>query len=521
MKLRLSCILFMLTLAFPVSADNLGYTKDNPLFFSIDLDYAPLQMVDMRGEPHGLDLDFTKVLMNRLDIPFEYKPDNWETILDDVLNNRVGLAMMLYSPSRKDLTNYSRAVFRLYYQIVYRKGEEHNRDGLRSVDGKTIALMESQPVVDTLTKAGAHPVVVKDLRRALFELASGSYDGVICFRFQAQFMIEQNHLNNLASADLTLGPREYCYVSSDKRLIEAIDKELDKMEADGVTEAVYGRIKTSFGTNIIPTWVWFLIGILLLLLSLLIIYVLLLNRRRILREMERAKKSEQLKGLFLSNISHALRTPLNAIIGFSDLLMTTPDGEMPEDEKAQLMNLINGNGLQLLHLINELLLLSDIEENDHLFDPQEVDIDQVMNDYAEEIRTQLAEGVTLDVNAAVNGAHVMIDPKLLRMVTMHLLENAQQHTEEGKVTLTYDVKDDSLYVEVKDTGCGLPEELKDNIFALLSDKNTYLQEKTPGLGLSICKAVIDKMGGTIGAKDNEEDGRGTVVWFRAPVKILS
>ena len=285
----------MLTLAFPVSADNLGYTKDNPLFFSIDLDYAPLQMVDMRGEPHGLDLDFTKVLMNRLDIPFEYKPDNWETIVDDVVNNRVGLAMMLYSPNRKNLTNYSQAVFRLYYQIVYRKGEEQNRDGLRSVNGKTIALMESQPVVDTLTKAGANPVVVKDLRRALFELASGSYDGVICFRFQAQFMIEQNHLNNLASADLTLGPREYCYVSSDKRLIEAIDKELDKMEADGVTEAVYGRIKTSFDTNIIPTWVWFLIGILLLLLSLLIIYVLLLNRRRILREMERAKKSEQLR----------------------------------------------------------------------------------------------------------------------------------------------------------------------------------------------------------------------------------
>ena len=144
-----------------------------------------------------------------------------------------------------------------------------------------------------------------------------------------------------------------------------------------------------------------------------------------------------------------------------------------------------------------------------------------MNDYAEETRTQLAEGVTLDVNAAVSGVRVMIDPKLLRMVTMHLLENAQQHTEEGKVTLSYDVKDDGLSVEVKDTGCGLPEELKENIFALLSDKNTYLQEKTPGLGLSICKAVIDKMGGTIGAKDNEEDGRGTVVWFRAPVKILS
>ena len=104
---------------------------------------------------------------------------------------------------------------------------------------------------------------------------------------------------------------------------------------------------------------------------------------------------------------------------------------------------------------------------------------------------------------------------------MHLLDNARQNTADGTITLSYYSKEDGLYVEVKDTGEGLPEKLKENIFTLLSDKNTYVQEETPGLGLSICKAIIDKAGGKIGARDNEEDGRGTIFWFWAPVKILT
>ena len=133
---------------------------------------------------------------------------------------------------------------------------------------------------------------------------------------------------------------------------------------------------------------------------------------------------------------------------------------------------------------------------------------------------ELSDGVTLEVIEPVDGMRALVDPKLLRLVTMHLLENAQQHTEEGKITLSYYVKEGGLYVEVKDTGSGLPEDLKENIFSLLSDKNTYIQEETPGLGLSICKAIIDKNNGKIGVSDNETDGHGTIVWFWIPVEIL-
>jgi signal transduction histidine kinase len=129
--------------------------------------------------------------------------------------------------------------------------------------------------------------------------------------------------------------------------------------------------------------------------------------------------------------------------------------------------------------------------------------------------------VKLEVVEPVGGLRALLDAKLLRVVTMHLLENAMQHTQEGRITLSYYVKEGGFYVEVRDTGTGLPEELKANIFALLSDKNTYLQDQTPGLGLSICKAIIDRSGGKIGAQDNEEDGHGTIFWFWTPVKILN
>ena len=519
MRQRILNLLLLLTLALSASADNLGYSKYKPLLFGIDMDYAPMEYIDDKGIPRGFDVEFTRRLMKRLDIPFTYSPNTWSNIAEDVLQGKVDLGMMVYSPYRKDLTNYSRAVFRLYYQIVYAKKSEA-RYGLRDVEGKKIALMKSRPIVDTLTKVGAKAMVVEDLKGAFLDLQKGKYDALICFRYQARYIIEELDLDDLTSSDLALTPREYCYVSHSKELIDAINTELDKMEEDGEIDDVYGNIRSAFGKTVIPKWVWLLLASIIIVGLTLVVIQQLVARKKILKEMERAKKSEELKDIFLSNLSHSLRTPLNAIIGFSDLLMSSPADLMPEDEQKELLGLINTNGLQLLHLINELLSLSDIEGRNQLFDRSVVDVEQKMSVYAAETRLQLQKGVQLKVVDPIGGMRARLDEKLLRLIVMHLLDNAREHTTEGTITLTYYAKQDGIYVEVKDTGRGLPENLKENIFTLLSDKNTYLQKETPGLGLSICKAIIDKDGGQIGAKDNEEDGRGTVVWFWAPVKIL-
>ena len=519
MRLRVSVILLLLPFAILASAENYGYSKNHQLIFGIDMDYPPLQYVDEGGVPHGLDIEFTKRLMSRLKVPFTYSTNSWENISEDVLKGRVDLAMMVYSPYRKDLTNYSRGVFRLYYQLVYRKNEKAPY-GLRDLAGKEIAHMASRPINDTLVNVGAKPVLIMDLTRALHELSEGKYDALICFRYQARYLIDKNGLDNLTSTDMALMPREYCYVSHDKRLIDAINVELDKMEEEGVIEEVYGNIKTNFDGKRIPMWVWFLIAGVIITLLVAIVVIQRASRKRLLREVARRKNSEELKDIFLSNLSHALRTPLNAIIGFSDLMLESPD-DVPFEEHRTLLEIINKNGLQLLHLINELLSLSDIEGKELLFYRQVTDIDAEMTAYATETRMQIEGPVTMDVVEPHGGLRALIDAKLLRMVTIHLLDNARQHTNEGSITLTYQAKGGGLYVEVKDTGNGIPENLKENIFALLSDKNTYVQEDTPGLGLSICKAIIDKTGGKIGARDNDIDGRGSIFWFWVPVRIVN
>ena len=498
----------------PVRAGNLGYTEEHPLLFGLDMDYAPMQYVDDKGNPHGFDVTFTERLMKRLDIPFKYAPNTWENIADDVLKGRVDLGMMVYSPYRKDITNYSRAVFRFYYQIVYRKSEPVGI-GLRNVEGKTIAFMKSRPIEDTLRKSKANVVIVKDLKRTFAELSHGQYDAIICYRYQAHHIIERLHLDNLNTSDLALMPREYCYVSHNRQLIDAINAELDKMEDEGIIEDVYANIKTSFGGLVIPIWVWFLIGAIVIVGLMAVIIVQRRGRRRILREVERARRSEQLKTIFLSNVSHALRTPLNAIIGFSEVMGQSGDGALSRDEQQQMLALINQNGQQLLHFIDELLLLSDFEGNELLFERSDVDLRTTMEEMAEQTRQKTEPGV--EVRVVGDGGHVFIDTKLMRLVTMHALDNAARYTHQGSITLAYRPVNGGLRIEVSDTGTGLPEELRENIFALLSDKNTYIQDEIPGLGLSICKAVVMRSNGQIGAESLPTGG--TLLWHWVPVKV--
>ena len=176
--------------------------------------------------------------------------------------------------------------------------------------------------------------------------------------------------------------------------------------------------------------------------------------------MRRAQKSEQLKIVFLANVSHALRTPLNAIIGFSDMMRSMPEGALSAADQQEMLNQIHGNGKQLLYFINELLQLSDFEGSNVEFQTVDCDLKQLMDEYVNLVRPDLKEGVTIQVNAPEQELIALTDPNHLRLVTMHLLSNAVKHTTQGSITMSYKAQNHGLYVEVKDTGDGLPQDLK-------------------------------------------------------------
>ena len=317
--------------------------------------------------------------------------------------------------------------------------------------------------------------------------------------------------------DLTLTPREYCYVSVNENLIRAIDRELIKMDKEGVIDEIYGDYISKLGSFKMPNWVWWTIGSALLIAFLALLLQQHIHSRRLHREMRRAQKSEQLKIVFLANVSHALRTPLNAIIGFSDMMRSMPEGALSASDQQEMLNQIHGNGEQLLYFINELLQLSTIQGNGIDFQMVECNIGQLISEYAKVAQKDLKEGVTLQITPQQQEVIAVTDPNHLRLITMHLLNNAVKHTAEGSITISYKMKDNGLYIEVKDTGDGLPDDLKENIFMLLSDKHTFVQEQSPGLGLSICKAIIDAVHGNIGVESTE--GQGATFWFWIPCKI--
>ena len=515
MKQKLLYVILLLVAAVNARAAWEDYTEERPVRFGTAMDYPPLEYVDPDGTPCGYDIEFTRVLMKRLHLPHICQPMPWGNVPRATIDKKVDLSMMTFSTYRQDSLYYSRAVFKLHYQIVYRNDMASKHIDMRRLDGLKVAYLSSKPVSDTLAAIGAVPQIVPNLRQAMQDLSDGEYDAVICYRYQAKFIIEKYSLTNLIFEDFTLIPREYCYASHDKELIGLINTELDEMEEEGAIYSIYSAAGVYLDTPEIPRWVWYLLVAMIFVF--LIIFIILQRRyqKQLKREMKRAQRSEQAKTVFLGNVSHILRTPLNAINGFSEILKSDEEGAIPAEERTQLATLVHDNGERLLYFINELLTLSDIEGNELKVNRSEVDLKAAMESYAEEARAHLHEGVKLEVVGPAN-CRVYVDENLMHTVAKHFLDNAAQHTEKGKITLTYDYKDGHLYVEVKDTGCGVPEELRKNIFSLLMEKSTAVQNEIPGLGLTICRAIVERCNGRIGLTSPPEGG--ACFWHRIPVK---
>ena len=271
-------------------AKELGFSKEQPLVMGMNTSYAPLQYVDDKGTPSGYDVQFTKILMKRMGIPYTFSPNHWDKMSPGIIEGKYDMGLLVYSPYRKELTNYSNAVFRMYYQIVYRKKDYKNFD-FRHLKGKTIAYMKSRPIGLMLKDAEAKDIPITDLSEAIKQLADGKYDGVICYRFQAQYNIGMLQLENeLQAEELSLEPREYCYASHDARLINAINDELKRMDEEGIIDEIYGdNVLTQFGVIKIPMWIW----VLLMLLTIMFLAIYSINRHRYSRKLKQANEQLQ------------------------------------------------------------------------------------------------------------------------------------------------------------------------------------------------------------------------------------
>lgn len=206
---------------------------------------------------------------------------------------------------------------------------------------------------------------------------------------------------------------------------------------------------------------------------------------------EKAEEADRLKSAFLANMSHEIRTPLNAIIGFSSLLHYVEN----EQEREQYISLINHNNQLLLKLINDVLDLSKIEAghielHSEWFNPAEL-IKESITEYERNVPA----GVKLFARYPVTPGQIEHDPMRIKQILNNFISNALKNTVQRHIEVCYEMDTDSIRISVSDTGCGIPPEKLGMIFERFEKVDSFAQGA--GLGLSICKSIVEKMNGVI------------------------
>ena len=207
-----------------------------------------------------------------------------------------------------------------------------------------------------------------------------------------------------------------------------------------------------------------------------------------------AEKASQMKSLFLANMSHEIRTPLNAIEGFTRIIVETDS----EEDRMKYYQIVESNNQRLSSLINEILDLSRVESGEIQLKKEMTDINQLCENIKQLFKFRCPESVKLEFEKPMMTATMNTDANRLIQVFSNLISNALKHTAMGSITYGFRVINEMSDIEffVKDTGSGIEPEFIDNIFNTYASQDAE-QQKGYGLGLALCKIIVEKMGGTI------------------------
>ena len=227
---------------------------------------------------------------------------------------------------------------------------------------------------------------------------------------------------------------------------------------------------------------------------------------------QKAEKASKMKSLFLANMSHEIRTPLNAIEGFSRVLVETDS----QDDRMKFYEIIESNNNRLQSLVNEILDLSRVESGEIVMKKTIIDLNELCSSIKNLFKFRCPDSVQLVWEKPLMGVTFNTDANRLTQVFSNLISNALKHTPNGSISYGYKVFDDASKIEffVKDTGSGIAKEDLEHIFETYVSRDAETNKNSYGLGLPLCKIIVEKLGGNISVES--EQGKGSTFRFSMP-----
>ena len=233
-----------------------------------------------------------------------------------------------------------------------------------------------------------------------------------------------------------------------------------------------------------------------------------------------AEASSRLKSSFLANISHEIRTPLNSVVGFANLLLAN---DITNEVKEEYIEHINHNSEKLLQIIGDIIDLSRLESSQIEITYEEASVNSIVNEIIDDARKIIRrneKSITVNVMNMLeeNSDLIFTDRIWLKRVLNHLMDNAVKFTLEGSIKLTYTRENENLVFSVRDTGIGINKENLDHIFEEFRQEigGHHRPFEGLGVGLTLAKEVIERMGGKIFVQS--EKGVGSEFSFSIPYR---
>jgi len=487
--------------------------------------------VDSEGRFVGMSADFMRKIGDLMGVTI--KPaslQSWQATMEEIKAGSLDiLCSATRTPQRESFLLFSNPYLRFPMVIVTDQGAPYIGD-LKDLKGKKIAvvngyashdiLKDRHPELDLLptddVKAGLNAVVRKDAYAFIGSLAAISH------------VIGREGLSGLKVS----GETPYNYelsvgVRKDQPIMAGIiQKALDAIGEEEHNEIFQRWVSVTYKRGFDYQLLWKVILGALLIFS----AVLYWNRRlaheiglrqkiqgQLMEAKESAETANRVKSAFLANMSHELRTPLNSIIGFTGSILNELAGPLNLEQKKQL-KMVKGSSHHLLNLINDVLDISKIEAGELEVSFEDFNMRNAVTQVAQSLMPLADQkGLSLAVEIAPEVGMLASDERRIRQVLINLANNAIKFTEKGAVKIVCLKRDFRIEVEVVDTGIGIKKEDMDKLFKPFQqlDIGTSRRYEGTGLGLSVCKRILDMLGGNIRVKS--QFGKGTTFTVTLPL----
>ena len=250
------------------------------------------------------------------------------------------------------------------------------------------------------------------------------------------------------------------------------------------------------------------------------LYFIQLHYKHLLKkEVKRAQKSERIKSMFIENVSHTLRAPIKAISGYCDMILEEKDEEMQPAQVRELVTNMSSSTQQLLEFISQLYDMTKLQGITPSFTFIEVNLSELMASYRRETmnitKLDVIVRVTTDLSPHCKG---VLDTNLMHQLMMHLLSNAAHHITGNDIVIKYAEERKGLKVTITYAGQGQADILGADIYSYLQKEDALMNANdSSAFGLSVCKAIVDMLGGEFYV-DTEYDKK-TVTCFWIPCKM--